>query len=272
MAEPDLYTRDLLPWLEARGYSGTALRRTGGKEDGCAVFWRRQTWRAEAVREVVLWRAGVAVLDKDNVGLVVRLVSRTGARLVLATTHLLFNPRRHDIRLAQAALLLAEVDQVSRAAPGRPAPVILTGDFNLEAGSPAHRLLVEGGVRVGGPGSPPLLPRSLGVTDGCRVAGRGVEESWDSGTLYHGLGLRAVEQGGVSSRHRTWAKVDYILYSTLPARPGSSSWDGRREGRLRLVGRLRLPGPGQAEQLGPLPSPVCPSDHFPLLADFLLRP
>ena len=49
--------------------------------------------------------------------------------------------------------------------------------------------------------------------------------------------------------------MDYIFASRHPA--------------LRLAGRLRLPDPAQAERL---PSLASPSDHLPLVADFLLTP
>ena len=35
-------------------------------------------------------------------------------RLCVATTHMLFNPKRGDIKLAQLAVLLAELDRFTR--------------------------------------------------------------------------------------------------------------------------------------------------------------
>lgn len=61
------------------------------------------------------FQPGVPVLDRDNVGLILKLRPKTEATskirdgetcLVVANTHLLYNPKRHDIKLAQAALLL----------------------------------------------------------------------------------------------------------------------------------------------------------------------
>lgn len=65
-----------------------------------------------------------------------------------------------------------------------------------------------------------------------------------------------------------WVNVDYVLYSTLPG--SSSSSDGRREGSLKLLGRLSLPTAQQMALVGKIPNTHCPSDHLPLLADFLL--
>ena len=54
------------------------------------------------------------LLDKDNVGLAVVLASAgSGALLTLATTHLLFSPKRGEVRLAQTALLLAHLDAIT---------------------------------------------------------------------------------------------------------------------------------------------------------------
>lgn len=33
--------------------------------------------------------------------------------IVVSTTHILYNPKRHDIKLAQVHLLLAEIERVS---------------------------------------------------------------------------------------------------------------------------------------------------------------
>ena len=75
-------------------------------------------------------REQVAALCKDNIGLVLVLETRrreSGAgsdggfgagggavsRLVVANTHLLFNTKREELRLGQAAMLLAEVEAMA---------------------------------------------------------------------------------------------------------------------------------------------------------------
>ena len=110
------------------------------------------------------------------------------------------------------------------------------------------------------------------------------------GRLTHRLGLRSVhrERGEVTTFHNGhWLTVDYIFYSTLPARRvNCHTSDGRREGEythtavgdqglklagnLKLVGRLDLPSAQQMAIIGSLPNQFTPSDHLPLLADFLL--
>lgn len=98
------------------------------------------------------FRPAIDVLNRDNVGLVLLLrplLSEGGdelspSHLCVANTHLLYNPRRGDIKLAQLALLLAEVDKVSGPPGGRRSPIILCGDLNTTPHSPLYQLLHNG--------------------------------------------------------------------------------------------------------------------------------
>lgn len=69
-------------------------------------------------------------------------------KFVVATTHLLYNPRRQDIRLAQVQILLAELDRIAKIPPVNEEqnhyPIILSGDFNLQPYSAPYNLLVNG--------------------------------------------------------------------------------------------------------------------------------
>lgn len=55
------------------------------------------------------------MLDRDNVGIVLRLSPRhkQEENLVVSTTHILYNQKRHDVKLAQVHLLLAEIERVA---------------------------------------------------------------------------------------------------------------------------------------------------------------
>lgn len=64
--------------------------------------------------------------------------------LCVANTHVLFNPRRGDIKLAQVALLLAEIDKIARTAEGSYYPVILCGDLNSVPDSPLYKFIRNG--------------------------------------------------------------------------------------------------------------------------------
>lgn len=79
------------------------------------------------------------MLNRANVAIVAkfRLKNSPFSELVVATTHLLYNPRRQDVRLAQVQVLLAEIDRVAyqgidELRRTRYLPIILTGDFNFQ--------------------------------------------------------------------------------------------------------------------------------------------
>ncbi|XP_059479980.1 protein angel homolog 2 [Neocloeon triangulifer] len=173
--------------LKNLGYTGTFKRRTGEKCDGCAIFWLKSKFKLLEETSVEFFQPGVSVLDRDNIAIVLRL-EIDGHEVVVATTHLLYNPKRSDIRLAQVQLLLAELDRVSHCKIDGVTchhPVILTGDFNLDPFSSVYKLITSGQLRYEslskprlkeqpGRASPPLgcslVPPHLGVTDCCRHA------------------------------------------------------------------------------------------------------
>jgi len=291
---PDHFSEQIRPWFTQLGYEDVSQCRTGDKQDGCAIFFRKDMFNLVSSRGVLYRHDDVPLLDKDNIGLICHLRTKTGSRLVVATTHLLFNPKRHEIRLAQTALLLTELDRAAwDKNKRRYVPVILTGDLNTQPFSDTYNLLTRGYVRYAGlqcgrsvlPAQ--LLPPSLGVADTCQwvteLAGRGVTPSMGTGEFSHTIGFRSVYNhsrhldsrvpvGGYEATtfHSTWVTVDYIFYSTIISSNAASN-DGKQEGKLKLVGRLSLPTGPEISVLGGLPSPICPSDHLFLLAEFILK-
>ncbi|KFB47423.1 hypothetical protein ZHAS_00015365 [Anopheles sinensis] len=166
-------------------------KRTGGeKTDGCAVFYRRNLFDLVTHHEVEYFQPNVNKLNRENVAIIAKLALKSNpqTKLVVSTTHLLYNPRRQDVRLAQIQVLLAELDRLAysgKLANGTPQydPVILCGDFNLQPQSAPYQLLTEGYLRYdrlsartlepestgyGEPTGKNFLPRSLGITDGCQ--------------------------------------------------------------------------------------------------------
>lgn len=104
-------------------------------------------------------------------------------KFLVATTHLLYNPRRQDVRLAQVQILLAELDRVARIENSNDyLPVILTGDFNLQPFSAPFELLTKGNLSYANltqrtlntnpynnvTNGRKLLPVKLGITDHCQ--------------------------------------------------------------------------------------------------------
>lgn len=93
---------------------------------------------------------GIELLNRENVAIIAKLClkSNPSIQFIIATTHLLYNPRRQDIRLAQVQILLAELDRHAQVTGENGEktylPVILTGDFNLQPHSAPYNLITNG--------------------------------------------------------------------------------------------------------------------------------
>lgn len=197
--QEDHFVQQIRPALEALGYQSEYKKRTGLKPDGCAVLFKTSRLSLLSSNPVEFFRRGDALLDRDNVGLVVRLspASDPASCICVANTHLLYNPRRGDIKLAQLAILLAEVTRVSRLPDGSTNPVLLCGDFNSTPWSPLYTLLTTG--RLDYEGMPigmvsgqerhsraqrllccPLWSKALGITSSCQYQAPNQVQTQDS--------------------------------------------------------------------------------------------
>ena len=141
------------------GYSSAFVKRSGNKHDGCATFVNRSKFHLEKSVPIEYYhRKGGSVLDRDNVALIVKLKPLSEhvppeRRVCVANTHLLFNPRRGDVKLAQLMVLLAELDKcgfISDSMEEKYHGVILCGDFNSEPHSELYKLMTMGKLNYEG--------------------------------------------------------------------------------------------------------------------------
>ncbi|KAG0331635.1 Protein angel 1 [Podila horticola] len=105
--DQDDYTGLFNPTLRSWGYTGFYQRRTGDRNDGCALFYRNQKVTAVLIRGVEYNQN--QFIGRDNVGIVAILEvtqGRSKKRICVATTHILFNPRRGMVKIAQLKMLL----------------------------------------------------------------------------------------------------------------------------------------------------------------------
>lgn len=194
--QQDHYETQLKPALQELGYQCVYKKRTGDKPEGCALVFKSSRLSLVSAHPLEYLRPGDALLDRDNVGLVLLLrpapiadASNTADQsdprdfICVANTHLLYNPRRGDIKLAQLAILLAEISRLSRLPDGSANPVVLCGDFNSTPWSPLYCFLTQGrldfkGLPIGmvsgqedGRGqrvlSAPIWSKSLGINQHC---------------------------------------------------------------------------------------------------------
>ncbi|KAJ8288852.1 hypothetical protein COCON_G00015110 [Conger conger] len=221
------YNEQLHPALSDLGYACVYKKRTGTKTDGCAICYRRTRFSQLSLRVVEYRRPQAEMLDRDNVGLVLLLqpislqgsdVTVLGSPVCVANTHLLFNPRRGDVKVAQLAILLAEIDLTMKSLPVKGAgfPVILCGDFNSVPNMPLYNFITTGQLYYHGMPAwmisgqedlsykmhprrlfAPLWPSTLGIADTCQYASEGRTDRQESGKIRYDhkflLGLRFCE-------------------------------------------------------------------------------
>lgn len=193
-----------VPKLRSMGFKGIFKKRTGDKPDGCAIFFRHSIFELKESKSVEYCKPNVQILDRDNIGLIALLTPRVLKSrnavdqdlpfIVVATTHLLYNPKRHDIKLAQLQLLFAELDLLafissnvsskSKSTQHVYHPTILTGDFNLTPDSSIYEFITRGSLQYKGLSrreltpetrgqvlDSELIPPHLNVTDQCQHLG-----------------------------------------------------------------------------------------------------
>lgn len=136
------------PRLARHGYECLYKKKTGYKLDGCAIFYKSQMFNLLNHKGVEFNRTDIThLLNRDNVGLIALLEPRDlkrpkASHLVIANTHLLFNPARSDVRHAQLRYFLAQLEEISfdYHDPTRNErchlPTILCGDLNSTPNSP----------------------------------------------------------------------------------------------------------------------------------------
>uniref|UniRef100_A0A336N0R2 CSON007738 protein n=1 Tax=Culicoides sonorensis TaxID=179676 RepID=A0A336N0R2_CULSO len=162
-------------------------KRTGFKDDGCAIFYNRKLFNLIEYHTIEYYQPNCQLLNRENVAIVAKLSSKSdpSCTFVVGTTHLLYNPRRQDVRLAQVQVLLAELDRIAYSADSKYVPVIMTGDFNLQPYTAPYKLLTKGQLKYDALlprtlekprnddnrqecAGKQLLPKNLGITDDCQ--------------------------------------------------------------------------------------------------------
>lgn len=283
------------PRLAEAGYQYVFKCKTGGKVEGCAIFWKKDVFGIQNYTQVEMLAPGCRILNRDNVGLVVNLVplANRGAKLCVATTHLLFNPKRGDVKLAQMRCLLAHIEKsaflgVSRAT-GRLvyAPTVICGDLNATPHCPLYNFIRSGqleadglivgdivghhggncirseDIHVGG-----LLPNTLHeeafVSRFGEQALNSLQYAFDHNIISHTLGNfqscyshSKKNQPEVSTYADVPNTVDYIFFQSSKL--------------LRHAATMDLMTEGELASLGGIPNAAMGSDHLPLASRFFLK-
>lgn len=169
------------PKLARYGYECLYKKKTGYKIDGCAIFYKRKLFHLLNFKGIEFNRSDVTnLLNRDNVGIIavfkpkynnqlirnnnnnaesnqqqqqqhenVNNNNNNSRQLVIANTHLIFNPKRSDIKLAQLKLFLSELEEISFEHydsvknERHHHPTILCGDLNSVPGSEVNHFILN---------------------------------------------------------------------------------------------------------------------------------
>lgn len=171
-------------------------------------------------------------LKRDCVGVLAafRLKNPSQDVVVLANTHIYWDPGWIDVKLAQVKYLLHRLEQFKEVVSNKYScspSILLAGDFNSTPGDEVYQYLVSADLSVSS--AAPYKLCSLYGTNGGEPAFTNCTPGF-TGTL------------------------DYIFLSSI--------------GYLKPITLLELPGPQSPDIIGGLPNHHHPSDHLPIGGDF----
>ena len=291
------------PTLRTLGYAGIfgpktrkpLSKKEEGELDGCATFYREAKFLL--LHSQVISLASVAINrrdlhdpcgnvfsrvgTKDNIAIVAFLQNRfTGARQLVANTHLAANPAYNDVKIVQAAVLVHQLTEMAvsyaRWAPcnssvvnriagdasvvaaeelfpiaplqrylsGADIPLFISGDFNSLPGSGVHELLSTGHLE---PDHPDFLGHSYG-----QFTTFGIRHQLRLGSAYAPVG----EMPFTTYTPHLKGTIDYIWHTVHSS---------------KVVSLLGPVDDAYAATVPGFPSEHFPSDHVHLAAKFAVK-
>ncbi|KAF9939096.1 Glucose-repressible alcohol dehydrogenase transcriptional effector [Mortierella alpina] len=242
--------------------------------DGCATFFKASKFNLidkhlVEFNHIALQRPDFRktedifnrVMTKDNISVVILLEHKeTKNRVVVANTHIHWDPTFKDVKLVQVAMLMDELDKLSTqwahlpvsgssapqmsSASGGKLPTLICGDFNSEPDSGVYEFLTKGTV-----------------AQGHDDFGDHAYGTYTSEGLSHKMSLRSsysqVNELPFTNFTPAFAAViDYIYYSSNHLSVLGLLGGVEKEYMSRCVG---------------FPNAHFPSDHVPILAEFKFR-
>eukprot|EP00633_Aureoumbra_lagunensis_P000321 CAMPEP_0197292988 /NCGR_PEP_ID=MMETSP0890-20130614/26245_1 /TAXON_ID=44058 ORGANISM="Aureoumbra lagunensis, Strain CCMP1510" /NCGR_SAMPLE_ID=MMETSP0890 /ASSEMBLY_ACC=CAM_ASM_000533 /LENGTH=328 /DNA_ID=CAMNT_0042767365 /DNA_START=206 /DNA_END=1192 /DNA_ORIENTATION=+ len=257
-----------------------AYAQSGGKErtDGCLVLY-------DSTRFSLL-HSEIGILDADQgkvnafaIAVFNDNYKTTNRKIILATTHLLFNPKRGDIRFLQTKDLAINLAIVLERFGGD-ASLVLCGDFNSTPGSAVYSYL------------------STGIVNASYASQRTVPPTW-TGEYPHYKSGHNGNGTAMMVHHPQQKQEDQILNSPLPNLASAYAVESHDRGEpafttylphgtkacvdylfydqqsLFPINRLELPPLYLLRQAKGLPANTArlqaPSDHLLLIVDFAYR-
>ncbi|WCJ30223.1 CCR4-Not complex 3'-5'-exoribonuclease subunit Ccr4 [Euphorbia peplus] len=188
--------QDLAEELKPRGYNGIWKMRTGNAVDGCATFWRTSRFKLLYEEYIEFNKLGL----RDNVAqiCVLELTNKNSAadtlhlpsssersdKVVVCNIHVLYNPKRGEIKLGQVRTLLDKAYAVSKMWN---APVVLCGDFNCTPKSPLYNFISEQKLELSGIGRDKVSGQASAEIRASRPYNSNPNYNQNANTIPHGI-------------------------------------------------------------------------------------
>lgn len=263
--ETRTYEEHWVPLMLSHGYKGsfhvktrakTMSEKNAKKVDGCAIFYQEDVFKIIDKKDLEYGsyfmgqRASRDVFNrfqtKDNVAnLVVLQHINSGNKVIVANTHLHWDPEFNDVKALQVAVLLEEIQGVVKHMLNSKddlikIPLVICGDFNSQNDSAVYQFISQGTSK-----------NHLDLKD--RDYGKYTEEG-----LTHPFHLKSaydiIGELPFTNFTPTFTEViDYIWYSMGP---------------LAVRGVLGGVDSNYTNEVIGFPSEYFPSDHIPLVTRF----
>ncbi|KAK6148660.1 hypothetical protein DH2020_019572 [Rehmannia glutinosa] len=148
---------DLNEILGRVGFRGLYKARAGETRDGCAIFWRAELFTLLHEENIEFQRFGLrnniaqfCVLkyysSLHNLCIHVYFSATSGRSLIVGNIHVLYNPKRGDIKLGQMRIFLEKAYELSQEWGG--VPVVITGDLNSLPQSAMYQFLASSKLHI----------------------------------------------------------------------------------------------------------------------------
>ncbi|KAG7381714.1 hypothetical protein PHYPSEUDO_005713 [Phytophthora pseudosyringae] len=217
------------------------VKKTSTKPDGVAVFWNEKKLKVKGSKQVSLDLPNGDESDIDHellsrastrgsVGAIVHFEHlKTQLELVVATTHLFWDPMQEDVKLLQVRRMLRTIEEfTSTLDPST--PTIFSGDFNSLPDSKVYSF----------------------ITSKNHFSSAYAQYNSDGEPKFTNVNGDAETDDG-KMVPRFVGTLDYIFY---------------RSPRMRPAALMELMSFEDASKEVALPSTISPSDHLPLLCEF----
>ena len=161
LQEIDHYDDFYKPLLNSLDYTTHHCSRTGSRQDGCLIAYKREDFELVGYEEIQLddvasfmtSTAQRTNVQRFNVAQIALLQHKRGSGdsdgncsnpFACSNAHLYWNPRRPEVKRFQTEFLVQRVDQFLSQRGLSDAPVFLAGDFNSVPRSEPYNMLTQG--------------------------------------------------------------------------------------------------------------------------------